>query len=137
MTPFTSQREPTLTANAAVATDCEHAPAIAPAPFVAARSGMASVGTLSLHRSRRPPAIASPSAPLRICHLGKYYWPAMGGMESHVQTLARGQAALGHQVQVCCINHGRGCTRSESDGAVRISRFGRLASVAKIDVCID
>ena len=42
---------------------------------------------------------------LRICHLGKYYAPATGGIETHVRTLAKAQAALGHDVSVFCINH--------------------------------
>ena len=43
---------------------------------------------------------------LRIVHLGKYYPPAPGGMEAHVQTLARAQVALGASVSVVCVNHG-------------------------------
>jgi rhamnosyl/mannosyltransferase len=84
---------------------------------------------------------------LRICHLGKYYPPASGGIESHLQTLARGQAALGCRVEVVCVNHrdrtGRDVTWNaartptivEADGAVRVTRLGRLASVAKLDLC--
>ena len=71
----------------------------------------------------------------RVCHLGKYYPPAPGGIESHVQTLARAQAALGLTVQVFCINHEPGPTTVERDGAVAVTRFGRHASVAKLDVC--
>ncbi len=84
---------------------------------------------------------------LNICHLGKFYPPAPGGIETHVQTLARGQAALGAHVRVICINHanraGRdvtwaryGATQSviERDGQVHVSRLGRSASVARLDV---
>ena len=42
---------------------------------------------------------------LRICHLGKYYPPANGGMETHVRFLAQGQAELGADVTVLCVNH--------------------------------
>ncbi|WP_279637084.1 MULTISPECIES: glycosyltransferase [Corallococcus] len=67
-------------------------------------------------------------------------------MEAHVRTLARAQAALGAQVEVLCANHsvdgtgtshefhGRSPTREEWDGAVRVVRLGRLASVARMDV---
>jgi rhamnosyl/mannosyltransferase len=85
--------------------------------------------------------------PLSICHLGKFYPPAPGGIETHVQTLARGQAALGARVRVICINHanraGRdvtwaryGATQTviEQDGDVEVARLGRSATVARFDV---
>ncbi len=71
----------------------------------------------------------------RICHIGKYYPPAPGGIETHVRTLAQAQAALGAKVEVICINHERGATVVEQDGLVTVTRFGRLGSAAKIDVC--
>ncbi|ATB45464.1 glycosyltransferase [Corallococcus macrosporus] len=88
-------------------------------------------------------------AGLRVLHLGKFYPPASGGMEAHVQTLARAQAALGAQVEVLCANHsaegagtshefqGRSPTRESWDGPVRVLRLGRLASVARMDVMPD
>src|SRR5262245_41909873 len=42
---------------------------------------------------------------LKIVHLGKYYPPAFGGIETHTQTLARSQAALGADVRVVVANH--------------------------------
>jgi glycosyltransferase involved in cell wall biosynthesis len=74
---------------------------------------------------------------LRICHLGKYYPPAPGGIETHVRTLARAQADLGAKVQVFCVNHAPGPTSVEADGAVEVTRFRRRAAVAKLDVCPD
>jgi rhamnosyl/mannosyltransferase len=87
---------------------------------------------------------------LRICHLGKFYPPATGGMESHVRTLARAQAELGAEVRVVCVNHldrrGRDVTWSalaqtptveEWDGPVRVTRLGRRASLARLDLCFD
>ena len=71
----------------------------------------------------------------RICHLSKYYPPAPGGIETHVRTLAQAQAALGASVKVFCINHASRVTVVEQDGPVEVTRFGRLASAAKIDVC--
>jgi rhamnosyl/mannosyltransferase len=86
--------------------------------------------------------------PLRVCHLGKFYPPAPGGIEKHVQALAEGQAALGAEVSVLCVNHadkrGRDVTHlpvaptptlRERVGGVDVMRMGRLASVARFDVC--
>jgi rhamnosyl/mannosyltransferase len=74
-------------------------------------------------------------SPLRVCHLGKYYPPSPGGIETHTRTLARAQAELGAEVRVLCVRHGRGPTEFEQDGPVEVTRLGRLASAAKIDVC--
>ena len=73
--------------------------------------------------------------PLRVCHLGKYYPPAPGGIETHVRTLARSQADLGTTVRVFCVNHKSGPMVFEQDGQVSVTRFGRPLSAAKIDVC--
>jgi glycosyltransferase involved in cell wall biosynthesis len=72
---------------------------------------------------------------LRICHLGKYYPPAPGGIETHVRTLALAQAGLGALVNVLCVNHEGGPTVVEKDGPVEVTRFGRVVSALKIDVC--
>lgn len=86
--------------------------------------------------------------PLHICHLAKFYPPATGGIETHVRTLAQAQANMGHRVEVLCVNHqdraGRDvtwkaftptCTTQEQDGAVAITRVGRRASLARLDLC--
>lgn len=88
---------------------------------------------------RRPP---------RVCHLGKFYPPATGGIETHVRALARAQADLGADVRVLCVNHqdrrGRDVTWErfagtptveERDGPVRLTRLGRRASLARLDLC--
>jgi rhamnosyl/mannosyltransferase len=84
---------------------------------------------------------------LRVIHLGKYYTPATGGIETHTRTLCRSLADLGIDVGVVVVNHanvaGDDVTFSasawtpsveERDGPVRIWRVGRLANVAKLDV---
>jgi rhamnosyl/mannosyltransferase len=86
---------------------------------------------------------------VRVCHLGKFYPPASGGIETHLRTLAQAQAALGAEVHVLCVNHadrgGRDVTweaftRTETveewDGPVRLTRVGRRASLARFDVCL-
>jgi glycosyltransferase involved in cell wall biosynthesis len=85
---------------------------------------------------------------MRICHLGKFYPPAAGGIETHLRTLAGAQARLGAHVQVICVNHrdrsGRDVTWEnfsatpdveEWDGAVNVVRLGRSASIARLDLC--
>ena len=84
---------------------------------------------------------------LRIVHLGKYYPPALGGIETHTRTLAQALAARGHAVTVVALNHaaadGSDATfdrfprtphARDADGPVRVLRVGRWASVAKFDV---
>jgi glycosyltransferase involved in cell wall biosynthesis len=86
---------------------------------------------------------------LRVCHLGKFYPPAAGGIETHLQTLAHAQARLGMSVQVICVNHldkndadvtwqplARTPTIVEADGRVRTVRLGRRASLARLEVCL-
>ncbi len=79
----------------------------------------------------------------RIVHLSKYYPPDSGGIETHVQTLAQAQSTLGAEVHVICVNgfdqQGRLAARTktvhEVDGAVNITRVGRLLSLARFDFC--
>jgi glycosyltransferase involved in cell wall biosynthesis len=91
---------------------------------------------------------ATGGRPLRVCHLGKFYAPASGGIETHLQTLAQAQARLGLAVEVLCVNHmdherrdvtwkalARTRTLVEEDGAVRLRRVGRWASFARLDLC--
>ena len=72
---------------------------------------------------------------MRICHLGKYYPPAPGGIETHTRTLACAEVELGARVQVFCVNHEGGPTAFENDGGVEVTRFGRVGSALKLDFC--
>ncbi|MDB9308633.1 glycosyltransferase [Aphanizomenon sp. CS-733/32] len=80
---------------------------------------------------------------IRIVHLSKYYPPDRGGIETHIQTLARTQAAMGAEVHVICVNgfdeQGHLATKTrtvyEMDGNVKITRLGRFLSVARFDIC--
>lgn len=79
----------------------------------------------------------------RIIHLSKYYPPDRGGIETHVQTLARTQAALGAEVHVVCVNgfdkqgrlFAKTKTVNEMDCGVQVTRLGRLFSFARFDFC--
>ncbi len=84
---------------------------------------------------------------MKVIHLGKYYPPSPGGIETHTRTLVQAQAALGADVRVLVVNHaapdGRDATFDrftrtpnsvETDGPVRIYRAGRLGCIAKVDV---
>jgi rhamnosyl/mannosyltransferase len=97
---------------------------------------------------RPTPEVTDFAKGLRVCHLGKYYPPASGGMENHVQQLARGQAELGASVRVVCVNHldaagndvtwrrfARTATVEEHDGPVRVTRIGRRAVLARMELC--
>lgn len=65
---------------------------------------------------------------LRVLHVGKFYPPYRGGMESHLQTLARELAAEA-DVEVIVANEGRKTVR-EMDGPVPVTRIGTAAKVA-------
>jgi glycosyltransferase involved in cell wall biosynthesis len=65
---------------------------------------------------------------MRIVHWGKYYPPAMGGIESVTESLARGAAAAGHAVTV--VNFHSGPASEEIAGGVRILRAPITARMA-------
>ncbi len=79
----------------------------------------------------------------RVIHLSKYYPPDRGGIETHIQTLAQTQAALGAEVHVVCVNgfnqQGQLSTKTktvhEIDENVQVTRLGRLGSFARFDIC--
>ena len=81
---------------------------------------------------------------MRIVHFGKYDSPVRGGMETHVETLAKNQAILGHEVYVIAINNLgiggfldsgsiRTTERFFDDNGVKVCLLGRVASAGKLD----
>ena len=57
---------------------------------------------------------------MRIVHLGKFYPPNRGGIESVTEVLARRQAQAGHSVEVLCFTHG--AARTETIDGVLVRR---------------
>lgn len=84
---------------------------------------------------------------MRVLHLGKYYPPHRGGIETHLHALGHGLSAEGVQTTALVVNHAgaggdvvwrptaRTRSVSERDGPVRVERVGRVANVARLDVC--
>jgi glycosyltransferase involved in cell wall biosynthesis len=68
-----------------------------------------------------------------ILHLGKYYPPHPGGMETHLRDLAIRQANSA-QVHVIVANSAWRTERLTDEG-VSVTRLGRLASIASMPVC--
>jgi rhamnosyl/mannosyltransferase len=77
--------------------------------------------------------------PLRVMHLGKYYPPAPGGIESLVRDLAVTQAAQGLDVSVHVFHHDTRIrqTAVEDDNGVEVVRHSRRAGFAKLDYASD
>ena len=69
---------------------------------------------------------------MRIVQLSDFYWPTIGGLERHVETLSRDAVNLGHEVTVITLRTGDLPEREEIDGVqiLRIrgwsSRISRL-----------
>ena len=83
-----------------------------------------------------------------VCHLAKYYPPAAGGIETHVQALAREQRKLGLRVTVLVVNHCDSAgndvldrrwsstpAAEDTDAGIRIIRAARSCSISKWDYC--
>lgn len=66
---------------------------------------------------------------MHILHVYKDYPPILGGIENHIQMVARAQAARGHQVTVLVTDPG-GLPRHAVHEGVHIIRAARLATVA-------
>ena len=67
---------------------------------------------------------------MRVLHLGKFYPPHRGGMETHLQTLAQG---LAKEVEIRIIAfHDRPFTETTVDGNIKIVRAGTIGTVASL-----
>lgn len=66
---------------------------------------------------------------MKILHIGKYYSPYAGGMESVVKDLCEGQTENGHDVTVLCYNDGKNDEETTING-VKVIRKGCLGVVA-------
>lgn len=67
---------------------------------------------------------------LRILHIGKFYIPSSGGIETHVHDLAIRQAQFAN-VSVIVSNHSPRTEQSEMEGVhvIRLAYFGTIASM--------
>lgn len=66
---------------------------------------------------------------LKILHIGKYYAPYTGGMESVVKALCEGQVDSGHKVDVVCFNDNNK-TIFETYNGVGVHRMGIIGVLA-------
>jgi glycosyltransferase involved in cell wall biosynthesis len=73
---------------------------------------------------------------MRILHIYKDYPPILGGIENHVQLLAQGQAAAGHDVTVLVTNPAGHRTTVATENGVVVIRAGRLATVASTPLSV-
>lgn len=69
---------------------------------------------------------------MRVLHVGKFYPPHHGGMESHVETLAR-ELSADVDVQVLVSSDGRQTIRETVDG-IPVTRIGTVASFASASI---
>jgi glycosyltransferase involved in cell wall biosynthesis len=69
---------------------------------------------------------------MRVLHVGKFYPPHRGGMESHVETLAR-ELSADVDVQVLVSSDGRQTIRETLDG-IPVTRIGTVASFASASI---
>lgn len=70
---------------------------------------------------------------MRVLHIGKFYPPHRGGIETHLQTLCRG---LSHSVDIEVIVANEDHRAAvERDGAVLVHRLPRLCDVGGASIC--
>src|SRR6516164_8282276 len=67
---------------------------------------------------------------MRVLQLGKFYEPAVGGIETHLSLLTDALTAAGVNVEVLVHNTGRATVRQSVRGVpvTRVGSFGRLLS---------
>jgi hypothetical protein len=85
------------------------------------------------HFQSVPFHLNSQHQPLRILHIGKFYPPHMGGIETHLRTLCA-QLQRHAEVNVVVANDTRQVSRDQVDG-VKVSRMGKLFDLSAAPVC--
>ena len=92
------------------------------------------IGTAPAARPLQPVRLnpANP-APISVLHLGKFYPPYRGGIESHLQALCR-ELTKSIMVNVIVANETRRLHESEVEG-VRVRRLPRLFNLSATPVC--
>jgi glycosyltransferase involved in cell wall biosynthesis len=70
---------------------------------------------------------------VRVLHIGKFYPPVRGGMETHLQDLCRSTAPF-VDVDVI-VGHTQRRTAHDRDGDIRVHRIGTLATMASASIC--
>ncbi|GAC1385065.1 MAG: glycosyltransferase [Herpetosiphon sp.] len=73
---------------------------------------------------------------MHILHIYKDYYPVVGGIEGHVQTLAEGLVEAGHRVTVLVTNTGPRTSIGE-EGGVTVIRAGRDVHVASTPMSLE
>ncbi len=73
---------------------------------------------------------------MKILHIYKDYPPILGGIENHVQLLARGQAAAGHDVTALVTNPAGMKTTVMTEAGVTVIRAARLATIASTPLSV-
>ena len=72
-------------------------------------------------------------ARVRVVHVGKFYPPVRGGMETHLQDLCRATSPF-VDIDVVVAHTQQQATR-DLDGDIRVHRVGTLATVASASIC--
>lgn len=67
---------------------------------------------------------------MKILHIGKYYPPALGGIEYFLQDLVREQVKIGHQVKILCHQHAPGRTKITAKEGLEIYRASSWGTFA-------
>jgi len=70
---------------------------------------------------------------MRVLHVGKFYWPHTGGIETYLRQLVQGHKEF-MDIEVVVAND-RPLTVEERSNAVRVTRVGSLGVVASTPIC--
>lgn len=79
------------------------------------------------------PSSKSAGTRIRVLHIGKFYPPVRGGMETHLQDLCRAMSPLA-DIDVI-VGHTQLTTTHDFDGEIRIHRIGSLGMIASSSIC--